>query len=129
MYSIVIVEDNELNLELETDLLEAYGYEVYGISSAEEALKRLPEIAPDLILMDFALPGIDGLDAVRALKRHPITARIPIVVVSAHAMAADKEAAEKAGCAGYMTKPINTRTFPVSIAQYISDSVGQRRAA
>jgi CheY-like chemotaxis protein len=127
--TIVIVEDNALNLELMTDVLEVHGYIVHGITTAEEALTAMPELAADLILMDIALPGMDGLAAVNALKQRPATAGIPIVVVSAHAMESDKEAAAKAGCVGYMTKPIDTRTFPVAVAQHIADAATGQKAA
>lgn len=119
--TIVIVEDNELNLELAIDLLEIHGYNVLGIRSAEEALHLIARLQPDLVLMDIALPGMDGLEAAKRLKSDEKTVHIPVVVVSAHAMQGDRESAVSAGCAGYMTKPIQTRTFVQSIEKLMEE--------
>jgi CheY-like chemotaxis protein len=117
---ILIIEDNLLNLELATDLLEANGFVVVSAQTAEEGQRMAREILPDLVLMDFALPGMDGLSATKELKINPATCRLKIVGFTAHAMKGDTEIAFKAGCDGYLSKPIDTRTFIESINRFIA---------
>ena len=116
---VLLVEDNLLNLELATDLLEACGIEVISANSGEIAVKLAHEQMPDLILMDLSRPGMDGLQATAALKANPQTRLIPVVAVTAHAMKGDEQKALDAGCEGYITKPIDTRMFPTLVAQYL----------
>ena len=116
---ILVVEDNDLNLELTTDLLEAAGYAVCHARNAQEGIQSAKTHRPCLILMDLSLPGMDGLEATRILKRDPDTSRIPIVALTAHAMRGDEEKARSAGCAGYLTKPIDTRKFSETIGSFI----------
>lgn len=116
---ILIIEDTPMNMELATDLLEAAGYVVFGASNAEEGIKLARAEQPALVLMDVALPGMDGLSATKLLKADPATCRIPIVALTAHAMKGDAAKALDAGCHGYITKPIDTRAFPIAIAEYI----------
>lgn len=117
--TILIVEDNELNLELATDLLESAGYVVRQARTAEEAIHAARTTKPQLILMDIGLPGMDGLAATRLLKADPATRQIPVLAVTSHAMKGDEEKARAAGCTGYMTKPIDTRTFPKTVARML----------
>ena len=119
---ILIIEDNLLNLELAADLLEANGFLVSSAQTAEEGLRMARELLPDLVLMDFGLPGMDGLGATQVLKADPATRYLTIVGLSAHAMKGDEEIALKAGCAGYLTKPIHTRTFPETIQRFIASA-------
>src|ERR1700676_4026130 len=112
---ILIIEDNLLNLELATDLLEANGFVVSSAQSAEEGLRMAREILPDLVLMDFGLPGMDGLRATKAIKANPATRHLTVAGLTAHAMKGDEGIALNAGCDGYLTKPIDTRTFIASI--------------
>lgn len=116
---ILIVEDNPMNLELATDLLEAAGYVVIQAGTAEEGVELARVESPDLILMDISLPGMDGLEATAILKKSPDTKGINVVVLTAHAMKGDEEKARAAGCAGYITKPIDTREFPKTVARFI----------
>ena len=116
---ILVVEDNLLNLELVTDLLEAAGYAVCHADCAEEAFRAARILAPVLILMDLSLPGLDGLAATRALRADPATQRLTIVALTAHAMKGDEALALAAGCDGYLTKPIDTRTFAAKVAAFI----------
>ena len=116
---VLLVEDNPMNLELATDLLEACGIEVIAANSGEAAMKLAQEQKPNLILMDLSLPGMDGLQATAALKANPQTRLIPVVAVTAHAMKGDEQKALNAGCEGYITKPIDTRMFPMLVAQYL----------
>jgi CheY-like chemotaxis protein len=123
---ILIIEDNLLNLELATDLLEANGFVVFSAQTAEEGLRMARELSPDLVLMDFGLPGMDGLAAAKDLKANPATRHLAVVGHSAHAMKGDKELALHAGCDGYLTKPIQTRTFAEVITRFIA-SASERR--
>ncbi len=119
---ILVVEDNPLNLELATDLLEASGFEVISARTAEAGINLARDTRPNLILMDLSLPGMDGLEATKALKADPQTADIPVVAVTAHAMKGDEQKALDVGCEGYITKPIDTRMFPELIAQHLERS-------
>ena len=119
---ILIIEDNRLNLELATDLLEANGFIVYSAQTAEEGLRMAREILPDLVLMDFGLPGMDGLCATKDLKANPATRHLAIVGLTAHAMKGDEEIALNAGCDGYLTKPIDTRTFIKTLTRFIASA-------
>lgn len=117
---ILIVEDNQLNLELATELLKSSGYAVLQARSAEEGLRLAREQRPDLILMDVRLPGMDGLSAVRVLKQDPDTRPIPTVAMTAQAMRGDEEAARTAGFDAYVTKPIDTRALPNTVARLLA---------
>jgi two-component system cell cycle response regulator DivK len=117
---ILIVEDNRLNLELATELLKSSGYVVLQARSAEEGLLMAREQRPDLILMDVRLPGMDGLTAVRVLKKDPDTRPIPTVAMTAQAMRGDEEAARTAGFDAYVTKPIDTRALPHTVARLLA---------
>ena len=116
---ILVVEDNEANQLLTRSVLELEGYAVEVAGSANEAFEVLRERTPDLILMDVQLPGEDGLSTTRRLKADPVTATIPVVALTAHAMAGDREQALGAGCAGYISKPIDTRTFGMAVKEFL----------
>lgn len=117
---ILMVEDNEANQMLARVVLELEGFEVEVADSGDEALKMLTRRTPDLILMDVQLPGRDGLSIARALKADPLTCAIPVVALTAHAMEGDREAAFAAGCAGYISKPIDTRAFPGAVRRFLA---------
>jgi two-component system cell cycle response regulator DivK len=119
---ILIIEDNPLNLELATDLLEAGGFYVCHAVTAEEGLRLATEAAPDLILMDISLPGMDGLAATTALKTNPATSHLKVIALTAHAMKGDEDLALSAGCDGYLAKPIDTRSFVKTVAAFISSA-------
>jgi CheY-like chemotaxis protein len=119
---ILIIEDNLLNLELATDLLEANGFVVSSAQTAEEGLRMARELLPDLVLMDFSLPGMDGLSATKNLKVDPATRHLAVVGLTAHAMKGDEELALNAGCDGYLTKPIDTRTFIATVTKFIASA-------
>ena len=116
---ILVVEDNPANRELVTDLLEAAGYQVHAAASAEDGLRLARELRPDLILMDLSLPGMDGLEATRALRQDAATSNLRVVALTAHAMKGDEAIAERAGCNGYLTKPIDTRSFVESVSRFV----------
>jgi len=117
--TILVVEDNEANQLLTRSVLELEGYAVEVAGSASEVFEVLRERTPDLILMDVQLPGEDGLSTTKRLKADPATATIPVVALTAHAMAGDREQALAAGCAGYMSKPIDTRTFGMAVKEFL----------
>jgi len=117
----LVVEDNEANQLLVASLLEREGFLVDVVSSADEAGLLLGATPPDLILMDIQLPGEDGLSFTRRLRSEPATARIPIVALTALAMSGDRERTIAAGCDGYISKPIDTRTFAREIGKYLTD--------
>ena len=123
---ILIIEDNLLNLELVTDLLEANGFIVSSAQTAEDGLRIAHELLPDLVLMDFSLPGMDGLCATRLLKADPATRHLAVVGLTANAMKGDEESALEAGCDGYLTKPINTRTFISNVIKFIESAMLRR---
>lgn len=118
--SVLIVEDNPVNMELAQDLLEVRGFKVLAASTAEEGLRMAHAEIPDIVLMDISLPGMDGLEATSLLKQDPVTKEIPVVCLTAHAMEGDKEKAMSIGAAGYITKPFNTREFADQIASYLN---------
>jgi CheY-like chemotaxis protein len=125
---VLVIEDNPLNLELATDLLEACGFEVISAQTAEAGINLALEAQPDLILMDLSLPGMDGLEATKALKADLQTADIPIVAVTAHAMKGDEQKALDAGCAAYITKPIDTRIFPMVVTQQLENARQRKKS-
>jgi CheY-like chemotaxis protein len=116
---ILIVEDNEANRLLASAVLEREGFRVEMAGSAQEALELLDSTAPDLILMDVQLPGMDGLSLTRRLKGDQKTAAIPVVALTALAMMGDRERTLEAGCSGYISKPINTRTFAAEVGKFL----------
>ena len=116
---ILVVEDNLMNLELVTDLLEAQGYVVRQAHSGEEGVRLAAQERPALILMDLRMPGMDGFAAMRALRADPATAKLTVVALTAQAMNGDREAVLEAGFDGYIAKPIDTQVFPRAIAELL----------
>jgi len=119
---ILVIDDNLTNLKLAADVLQFYGYRVLKATDAEKALVVIQTTPPDLILMDIALPGMDGLSLTRLLKSTPPTSGIVIVALTAFAMKGDEERAREAGCDGYITKPIDTRLMASEIASFLGES-------
>jgi adenylate cyclase len=122
---ILVIEDNQINFELIADLLEAEEFAVFQARTAEEGLRLARDGSPDLILMDIGLPGMDGLAAAKRLKTDPLTRHMPVVALTAHAMRGDEKAALAAGCVGYLTKPIDTRTFSAKVVAFIAAQQNQ----
>lgn len=116
---ILVVDDNATNLKLVAYLMKANGYEVDTALDAESALEKIAANPPRVILMDLQLPGIDGLELTRRLKSDPSTAGIIIIAVTAYAMKGDRDKAVLAGCDDYITKPLDTRTLPETIARHL----------
>ena len=118
-YRILVVDDNDAGAFLVSSVLELDGFVVDSADSSGEVLQRLKDRLPDLILMDVQLPGQDGLSLPRQLLADPATAGIPIVALTANAMPDDRERALAAGCIGYISKPIDTRTLGDQIRGYL----------
>jgi CheY-like chemotaxis protein len=116
---ILVVDDNEAGQLLVSSVLELEGFRLDLAGSSQEVLERVNARQPDLILMDVQLPGQDGLTLTRQLKADPATAAIPIIALTAHAMAGDQELALAAGCVGYISKPINTRTLGDQLREFL----------
>ena len=120
MKRILVVEDNEMNMQLVEFLLEEGGYEIVKAASGEEAITVARSgPAVDLILMDIHLPGVDGLSVVQELKKDARTSSIPILALTAHAMRGDKDRFLQAGCDGYISKPIDVKTFLAAIEPFV----------
>ena len=113
---ILVVEDNDRNRRLLRILLKSKGYEIIEAATGEEAINYLKNQKPDLILMDVQLPKMDGLELTQKIKSDKETADIPIIAVTAYAMKGDRERILKAGCDGYISKPIDTHKVPLLIA-------------
>ena len=117
---ILLVEDNETNQMLTVAVLERDGYRVAVAGNADEALLRIAEARPDLVLMDIQLPGEDGLALTRRLKQDAATRSIPVIAMTAHAMHGDSELAIEAGCSGYIAKPIDTRSLAEQVRKHLA---------
>jgi two-component system, cell cycle response regulator DivK len=117
--NILVVDDNPTNSKLVSTILKFAGYRISTAEDADSALKIIAAIPLDLILMDLALPGMDGLTLTKKLKAHEKTRHIPIIALTAFAMKGDENKAYAAGCDGYIAKPINTRTFPQQVARHL----------
>ncbi len=109
--TVLIVEDNELNMKLAVAILEPEGYRLLEAADAETGLEMVREHRPDLILMDVQLPGMDGLTAISILKKNPELKEIPVLVLTSYAMDEDAKRARDAGADGYVTKPFVIQAF------------------
>lgn len=116
---VMIVEDNDLNLKLFRDLLDAHGYETIETKDGNEALALARNAKPDLILMDIQLPEISGLDVTKRLKADEEVAGIPVIAVTAFAMKDDEQMILNAGCEAYMSKPISIPQFIEIIKEFL----------
>jgi len=122
MSLILIVEDNEKNMKLVRDVLQAKGYATLEAVTGEEGIRLATEHKPDLVLMDIQLPGINGIEALRALRANPDTAAIPVVAVTASVMQQDRKQITEAGFDGYIGKPINLKEFLASVKSMVEKS-------
>ncbi|MFB1000929.1 MAG: response regulator, partial [Pseudomonadales bacterium] len=114
MTRILLVEDNEMNRDMLTRRLERKGFTIESAGDGEEALKKIAASQPDLVLMDMNLPILNGWATCRELRANPATESLPIIALTAHAMAEDEQKARAAGCNDYTTKPID---FPLLLAK------------
>jgi two-component system cell cycle response regulator DivK len=120
--TVLIVEDNELNMKLFHDLLEAHGYDTIGTRNGVEALELARKHHPDLILMDIQLPEVSGLEVTKWLKDDSDLKTIPVVAVTAFAMKGDEERIRQGGCEAYISKPISVPRFIETIKSYLGDA-------
>ena len=118
--TVLIVEDNDLNMKLFHDLLEAHGYETLQTKDGIEAVKIARERRPDLILMDIQLPEISGLEVTKWLKEDPELKKIPIIAVTAFAMKGDEEKIRQGGCEAYIAKPISVAKFLETVKRFLA---------
>jgi CheY-like chemotaxis protein len=117
---ILVIEDNELNMKLVRSLLQLGDFEVAEAENAEKGIQLARDWQPDLLLMDIQLPGMDGLEATKKIKKDKSLNGIPIVALTSYAMQGDEEKALAAGCVGYITKPIDTKAFLKTIEKYLA---------
>ena len=119
--TVLIVEDNELNMKLFHDLLEAHGYSTLQTRTGIEALELARQHHPDLILMDIQLPEVSGLEVTKWIKEDEDLAKIPVIAVTAFAMKGDEERIRQGGCEAYISKPISVAKFLETVRSYIGD--------
>ena len=117
---VLIVEDNELNMKLFNDLLEAHGYQTLQTRDGVEALQMAREHRPDLILMDIQLPEVSGLEVTKWIKEDEELRVIPVIAVTAFAMKGDEEKIREGGCEAYIAKPISVMSFLSTVDQFLS---------
>ena len=120
--TVMIVEDNELNMKLFHDLLDAHGYLTVQTRSGKDALALARQHQPDLILMDIQLPEVSGLDVIRWIKAEHGVSSIPIIAVTAFAMKGDEERIRGGGCEAYISKPISVASFMATIRQFVGEA-------
>jgi two-component system, cell cycle response regulator DivK len=120
--TVLIVEDNELNMKLFHDLLDAHGYRTLQTRTGMEALKLAREHRPDLILMDIQLPEVSGLEVTKWLKDDDDLREIPVIAVTAFAMKGDEARIRQGGCEAYISKPISVVTFLAAVRRYLGEA-------
>ena len=120
--TVLVVEDNELNMKLFHDLLEASGYDKIQTRSGLEAIDLAREHRPDLILMDIQLPEVSGLEVTKWIKEDDELRAIPVIAVTAFAMKGDEERIRQGGCEAYLSKPISVNAFLETVKSYLGDS-------
>jgi CheY-like chemotaxis protein len=117
----LVVDDHPVNQELLSFVLEEEGFEVRTAPCAEEALTLADQFQPDVLILDVQLPGMSGLELTRELRKRPAHRQACIVIVTSYAMECDRERAFEAGCDGYITKPIDTRTFAAEVLGFMKE--------
>ena len=115
MSLVLIVEDNEKNMKLVRDILQAKGYETVEAGTAEEGIKLALERVPDLVLMDIQLPGMNGMEALKVLRADAATAHVPVVAITASVMTQDRQQIMDTGFDGFIEKPIDLRAFLATV--------------
>ena len=121
---VLLVEDNEDNRIVYSTILKHFGYDVSEALNGEEGIASARTQQPDLILMDISIPVIDGWEATQILKRDPATKHIPIVALTAHALASDREKAMEVGCDGYLAKPCEPRAVVAEVQRFLGRADG-----
>jgi len=120
--TVLVVEDNELNMKLFHDLLEGIGYRTVETRNGLEAIDLARKHRPDLILMDIQLPEVSGLEVTKWLKEDDELRSIPVIAVTAFAMKGDEERIRQGGCEAYMSKPISVGKFIETVKTYLGDA-------
>ena len=118
--TVLIVEDNELNMKLFHDLLEAHGYNILQTRDGMEALKIARDKRPDLILMDIQMPEVSGLEVTKWIKEDDRLKAIPVIAVTAFAMKGDEEKIREGGCEAYIAKPISVQNFLETVQKFLN---------
>ena len=121
---ILIVEDNEKNRRLARDVLQFNGYQILEAENAEDGIRLAGERLPALVLMDFHLPGMNGIEALGQLRADPATRHIPVMAVTASAMTEDRQRIVAAGFDGLQTKPIHVKEFVQAVREVLAKSGG-----
>jgi two-component system cell cycle response regulator DivK len=117
--TVLVVEDNELNLRLFCDLLNAHGYSAHPVRDGRDCVARARELAPDLIIMDIQLPHVSGLDLIAQLKADAALSAVPIMAVTAYAGKGDEDRIRAAGAEAYVSKPISVIKFIENVAAFV----------
>ena len=117
--TVLLVEDNEDNRIVYSTILRHFGYKVTEALNGEEGISKARSEHPDLILMDISIPIIDGWEATQVLKHDPLTRHIPIIALTAHALASDREKAMEVGCDGYLAKPCEPRAVVAEVQRFL----------
>jgi len=117
---ILVVEDQEDNRRILRDLLGSAGYELIEVESGEDALSAVMKQRPDLILMDIQLPAMDGYEATRRIKSNPEMKEVPVIAMTAYALAGDDAKARAAGCSAYVSKPFSPRALLAKVREYLA---------
>jgi len=120
MSTVLIVEDNDKNMKLARDVLQAKGYQTLEAVTGEEGVKLAREKKPDLVLMDIQLPGINGIEAFRQIRAHENTRGIPVVALTASVTPTDRSAIAAAGFDAFLGKPINLKEFLDTVKRLVS---------
>ena len=121
MKRILLVEDNQVNRELVRDMLEGSDFEVFEAENGLQALHMLPRTSPDLVLLDIQMPVLDGMSAIKEIRRRPQYAGLPVLALTAYAMVGDKERVLAAGFTGYLSKPIDRKTLLQEIHNVLAE--------
>jgi two-component system cell cycle response regulator DivK len=119
--TVLLVEDNVHNRAIFAGILAHYGYVVKEATNGVEAVEMAGSVAPDLIIMDLSLPVMDGWEATRRIKADPGLQRIPIIALTAHAMAGDEARARDAGCDGYLAKPMSPKKVVAAVQRMLEE--------
>ena len=123
--TVLLVEDNEDNRIVYSTILRHFGYSVTEALNGEEGIAKARSEHPDLILMDISIPVIDGWEATQVLKHDPQTRQIPIIALTAHALASDREKAMEVGCDGYLAKPCEPRAVVAEVQRFLGKNDGK----
>ena len=122
MKTILVAEDDPASRELMREILEAGGYRVLEACNGGEALQKMEEMEPDLVLLDIQMPGLDGFAVLRQLRQNPSYATLPVVALTAYAMQGDREKVLAAGFDAYLTKPVDATALRAQIQQLLTQS-------